>query len=200
MLPRSFTSKPGYLTKTREISQRFHLPAFRVAERQLTGSGQISHSVQLFHFTVQNKQILGQFQWIIWVNYVRSPDIIHNLRSMLYFELIAGREGGGREKLVLTQEGGVSGRAALWWMTNVQTQPSGHPCVEVWSYPILPDFRCLTVSSLEPLTWFLLLSSFPVDLRVKGSEMVRGRGPPPQESPGLSDASVWMGPPWRSSQ
>ena len=163
MLPRSFTSKPGYLTKTKEISQRFHLPAFRVAERQLTGNGQISHSVQLFHFTVQSRQILGQFQWIIWVNYVtiRSPDIIHNLRSILYFELIAGREGGGREPLVLTQgESGVSGRAALWWMTNlVQTRPSVHPSIR-------PSV-CKGVNLPSP-TWFQM----PHNLKLRALNLI----------------------------
>ena len=57
-LPKSFASKPGSLTKTREISQRFHPPAFSVAETVDRRQPSLSWCaiIPFFYFTVQNKQ------------------------------------------------------------------------------------------------------------------------------------------------
>lgn len=190
MLPKSFTSKPWLPKEARP--GRVHLPAFRLWGTQLIADGWISHGAQLFYFTVPKRcRNQGQFQGVVWViSHSRSPDIIHNLGSILYFEFIAYKKRG--RKLLLTQGWGS--------IVNLgQTRPLMHSGMKAWSDPILADFIMPQSQALSLCPPFLSLFSFPVDLWVKDSEVVRQGGLASQESPDQS-GRFGLGPPWASSR
>lgn len=101
MLPKPFISKPGYQRRPGMSPSSLLGPTEAVNWKRW-----FSHSLQCFYFTAEKTGIQCQFQGLVWVNYqAKSPDIIHTLRSILYFELTAGKKRGGRELVVWTQGG-----------------------------------------------------------------------------------------------